>query len=89
MMEVEADLITKRKIFYKCPFCWTNKGKLKYYDSQYFKNGNIAPNRIPMMHSHGNDEQTIEGNWETTRGSHCERIEGNLIIHITDNTARQ
>jgi len=90
MVEVFAKMITKRKIFYDCPYCWTTKGGNIIYDTQYFKNGNIAQNRIPTVHSHGNDSQEIEMvEWEEYRGSHCTICNDSVCIKITENTERR
>ncbi len=88
MINVEASKITKNQIFYECKFCWTNKGKSRTYGTKYLKNGKEAINRIPKEHHHGNENDSIEGNWETYRSSHCTINDEGVKIHITDNTTR-
>ena len=87
MIEVEATEITERKIFYTCPFCFTNK-KRDIFDSRYLKNGRIAKNRVPTRHHHGNEMRTIEGEWETHRTTHCTVNKECVLIKITENTKR-
>ncbi len=87
-IDVTADKITSKKIYYFCPFCFTNKSKTKTFNSRYFKNGNIAINRIPTIHHHGNEFNKIVGNWSTHRTSHCSVNREDVEIHITDETER-
>tara|TARA_R100001244_G_C5159460_1_gene130810 strand:+ start:284 stop:550 length:267 start_codon:yes stop_codon:yes gene_type:complete len=88
MVEVQATLITKRKIFYECPFCWSTKKGDTIYDSQYFKNGKVAENRFKTTHAHGNDTQEFE-NREEHRGSHCIIYNAPICIMINDETERK
>ncbi len=88
MIDVVAQSITSKKIFYECPFCFTNKSGSKTFRSKYFKNGKEAINRIPTIHHHGNEHQTNEGNWVTHRCSHCCYNDESVNIHITADTIR-
>ena len=88
MIDIVATKITSTKIYYECPFCFTNKSHSKTYSSKYFKNGREALNRIPTIHHHGNNRRTIEGNWNTHRSSHCCYNNEEVNIHITDETER-
>ncbi len=89
MLEVVAKKITDKKIFYECPYCFTNKAKTNTYSSKFYKNGREAVGRIPTIHHHGNEHQTTEGNWTTHRCSHCRVNDEGVNIHITDETIRQ
>jgi hypothetical protein len=88
MIEVEAAEITDRKIFYNCPFCFTNNKRDRTFDSPFLKNGRRGKNRVPTRHHHGNEMQTVIGNWETHRTSHCSVNSECILIKITDNTKR-
>lgn len=89
MLNVVAQKITVNKISYECPFCYTNKTNTKIYETNKLKNGRIALNRIPTIHSHGNENETISGNWNTYRSSHCIINDKSINIHITDETKRE
>ncbi len=88
MVDVIAKIITSKKIFYECPFCYSNKSGSKTYSSNRLKNGRVAISRIPTIHHHGNEHQTTEGNWTTHRTSHCCYNDEGVMIHITDETER-
>lgn len=89
MIDVIAKTITDKKIYYECPFCFTNKSHSKTYSSKFMKNGREAINRIPNIHHHGNEHQTTQGNWTTHRCSHCCYNTEGVMIHITDATVRK
>lgn len=88
MIEVIASKITERKIFYNCPFCFSNKEGTKIYPNLLLKNGKEAKHRRNTIHHHGNERQTIEGNWETTRTSHCSINDEQVCIIINEQTQR-
>ena len=86
MVEVIASKISIRKIYYECPFCFTNKSG-KHFKSQFFKNGKLAAGRFPTIHHHGNETQKLD-NFETSRCSHCSENRESVLIKITDQTER-
>ncbi len=88
MIEVIASHITPRKIFYNCPFCFSNKDGSKIYPNKFLKNGKEAKHRRQTKHHHGNEMQTIEGNWETHRTSHCRINDESICIIINEQTQR-
>ena len=88
-INVVADKITPRKIFYTCPFCFTSTSNHYTYDTNKTKGGKIIKNRLPTIHHHGNERQTIEGNWETERTSHCQFNRAHVYIKINEETKRE
>jgi len=89
MIDVNATKITKSKIFYECPFCFTNKSRTRTYPTNILKNGKTAINRIPTIHHHGNEmEETSTVSWNTYRSSHCCHNRESVHIFITDETIR-
>tara|TARA_R110002073_G_scaffold253583_2_gene416315 strand:- start:222 stop:482 length:261 start_codon:yes stop_codon:yes gene_type:complete len=85
MISLEASKISEKKIWYECPFCFTN-GK-NFFNSNMFKNGKVSVVRKPTIHHHGNETQKLE-NFTTTRTSHCNFNKEEVEINITDNTIR-
>ena len=88
MINVEACYVTESTIHYYCPYCWTNS-RGKKFSSNILKNGNIASFRVPTTHTHGNENESTEGNWITHRSSHCTINAEPVDIHITDETERK
>lgn len=85
-MEFIATKITTKKIYYTCPFCFTNSSG-KVFQSQEFKNGKLAVGRKPTIHHHGNETGKLD-NFTTSRSSHCSIINGNVEIIINDTTLK-
>jgi hypothetical protein len=85
---VEACYITPTTIQYYCPCCWTNS-QGKKFKSNKMKNGKVAKYRVPTTHKHGNETESIEGNWVSHRASHCRFNDEPVEIHITDQTERR
>ncbi len=86
MTEIIASKVSEKKIYYKCPFCWTNQ-KGRQFNSKYFKNGKEAVGRFPTTHHHGNETQKLD-NFTTSRSSHCSFVKGNIDLIINDSTKR-
>ena len=42
-----------------------------------------------LTHSHGNEKQTIIGNWKTIRSSHCKKKKEEIILLINNFTIRK
>ena len=82
---VECSKLTKTKIYFKCPFCWSND-KGKHFNSNKFKNGKIST-RKPTIHNHGNPDGFL--NRLERRSSHCAFYKGEFIIDINDNTIKE
>ena len=87
MEEIIVYKISDRKIYYKCPHCFTNKKRTRTYGSNTFKNGRDA-GRIPTIHHHGNETKLLE-NFTTSRSSHCSYHDGEVNLLITDDTIRE
>ncbi len=85
MISIDCNKISIKKLYYTCPFCFTN-GK-KVFNSKYFKNGKEAISRQPTIHHHGNETQKLD-NFTTHRSSHCTFSNEDVELHITDNTER-
>ena len=83
---IVAHAVSDQKIYYKCPFCFTNRSKTRTYTTLFYKNGREA-NRIPSIHTHGNETGKKE-NFTTSRSSHCSYHDGEVQILITDDTIR-
>jgi len=89
--KIQAELINLTKIYYKCPYCWTDKNSGKVFNTRYFKNGNIAKNRLPTLHHHGNPNKSYENRIED-RVSHCEfatDLTRSIEIEITNDTTKK
>ena len=92
-IHVEAHTVTNKEIFYECPHCWTTASGT-IYKTNIYKNGNIAKNRKPTLHHHGNEYQSANAfkNGESThRITHCQHSPDALhgvYIHFTENTKR-
>ena len=86
--KIIAYKITTTKIFYECPFCFTNKTTGKHYSTNQFKNGRVAQNRFPTIHHHGNETQKLD-NFTTSRSSHCSFVKGEIDLIIDDSTKRE
>tara|TARA_R110002072_G_scaffold41120_2_gene115947 strand:- start:7451 stop:7726 length:276 start_codon:yes stop_codon:yes gene_type:complete len=86
-LSIVAHKITEKKIYYKCPFCFSNKNMTRTYGTNFFKNGRPA-NRCATIHHHGNETQALD-NFETSRSSHCSYSDGEVRILITDDTIRE
>lgn len=85
MISIEAFQISNKKIYYICPFCWTN-GK-NYFNTNTFKNGKICESRLPSIHHHGNETKEL-GDFVTHRSNHCNFSNEDVQINITENTER-
>ena len=46
-------------------------------------------NYCNLTHSHGNEKQTILGNWKTQRSSHCLKKKEEIILIINNFTIRK
>tara|TARA_R110002072_G_scaffold225_2_gene1684 strand:- start:4596 stop:4892 length:297 start_codon:yes stop_codon:yes gene_type:complete len=85
--KVVAHKITKRKIYYKCPTCFTNKSGERIFKTRYFKNGGET-NRQPTLHCYENKTNSLE-NFECTVLSQCTYWNGDVKLLITDDTLKE
>jgi hypothetical protein len=86
-IHVDACHLTRRQVFYECPFCFKSPKSYKVFTTNKTKSGKIIKSRKPTLHRHGNSNGT-RGNWTEERFSHCTVNDAYVYIHITDKTER-
>lgn len=69
MTTVEALHVTPQHIYFKCPWCWENKQKTKWWDTNV-KKGRVLTSMRPKIHRHTNELGGPRAIGDSTHRSH-------------------
>ena len=88
MVRIEIDIMTNKKIYYACPYCW-KLGNSRRATNRY-KNGTIIKSARPTTHSHSNEtgHTDMEPGWSTHRSTHCTFDCKSVELVVSDNTIK-